>query len=89
MSSPTSRRPSGEYLYTFVVVADTHTNQAEDESTSPFASHRLANARCRHVLTEIDSLDHVGENAHSIVEAMAVSDPPFAPAPILDEDELL
>ena len=40
-------------------------------------------------IAEIDSLDHVGENAHSIVEAMAVSDPPFAPAPILDEDELL
>ena len=40
-------------------------------------------------IAEIDSLDHVGENAHSIVEAMPVSDPPFAPAPILDEDELL
>lgn len=73
MSSPTSRRPSGEHLFTFVVVADTHTNQAEDESTSPFASHRLANARCRHVLTEIDSLDpvfvvHLGDIVHPVPE---------------------
>ena len=35
MSSRSSRRPSSDQLFTFVVVADTHTNQAEDESTSP------------------------------------------------------
>ena len=40
-------------------------------------------------IAEVGALDHVGENAHSIVEAMAVSDPPFPASPILDEDELL
>lgn len=73
MSSPSTRRPSGDQLFTFVVVADTHTNQSEDESNSPFASHRLANARCRHVLAEIDSLDpvfvvHLGDIVHPVPE---------------------
>ncbi|MEC7399722.1 MAG: succinylglutamate desuccinylase/aspartoacylase family protein, partial [Pseudomonadota bacterium] len=40
-------------------------------------------------IAEVGALDHAGENAHSIVEAMAVSDPPFPASPILDEDELL
>ena len=73
MNSSLSRRPTGDHLLTFVVVADTHTNQAEDESTSPYASHRLANARCRHVIAEIDSLDpafvvHLGDIVHPVPE---------------------
>jgi predicted phosphodiesterase len=73
MNSSLSRRPAGDHLLTFVVVADTHTNQAEDESTSPYASHRLANARCRHVIAEIDSLDpafvvHLGDIVHPVPE---------------------
>ena len=38
---------------------------------------------------EIEALDHAGEHADSIVEALAVSDPPFPAAPLLDEDEVL
>ena len=40
-------------------------------------------------IAEIDSHTHAGEQADSIVEALAVSDPPFPAAPLLDEDEVL
>ena len=36
----------------------------------------------------VDALDHAGDHADSIVEALAVSDPPFPAAPMLDEDEV-
>ena len=50
------RRPSGKHLVTFVVVADTHTNQSESESASNYESQILANARSRHVFAEIEAL---------------------------------
>lgn len=40
-------------------------------------------------IAEVEALDHVGEHADSIVEALAVSDPPFPAAPLLDEDEVI
>ena len=39
-------------------------------------------------IAQVGSLEHVGEHADSIVEALAVSDPPFPAAPLLDEDEV-
>ena len=40
-------------------------------------------------IAEVEALDHAGEHADSIVEALAVSAPPFPAAPLLDEDEVL
>lgn len=40
-------------------------------------------------VAEVEALDHAGEHADSIVEALAVSEPPFPAAPLLDEDEVL
>lgn len=40
-------------------------------------------------IAEVEALDHAGEHADSIVEALAVSDPPFPAAPLLDEDEVI
>ena len=40
-------------------------------------------------IAEVDALNHAGEHSDSIVEALAVSDPPFPAAPLLDEDEVL
>lgn len=40
-------------------------------------------------IAEVEALDHAGQHADSIVEALAVSDPPFPAAPLLDEDEVL
>jgi len=40
-------------------------------------------------IAEVETLDHVGEDARSIVDAMAVSEPPHPPTTLLDEDEVL
>jgi hypothetical protein len=40
-------------------------------------------------IAEIDGHGHAGEHADSIIEALAVSEPPFPAAPLLDEDEVL
>ncbi|MEJ0072337.1 MAG: metallophosphoesterase [Pseudomonadota bacterium] len=46
----------GAELFSFVVVADTHMNQEEARSSSPYLCNKLANARSRHVLHEINAL---------------------------------
>ena len=56
----------GDHVFTFVVVADTHMNQEEAQSSSPYACNALANARTRFVLQEINRLNpefviHLGD----------------------------
>ena len=46
-----------EPLFSFVVVADTHVNEGEQISASPYATNRLANARARYVFEEIARID--------------------------------
>lgn len=45
---------SGDLLFTFAVVADTHMNQSEDYSSSPYPCNALANARTRQVVAELN-----------------------------------
>ena len=66
---PTDRSP----LFTFVVVADTHVNEAERMSTSPYETNHLSNPRARHVFTEIAAMRpaprfvvHLGDIVHPI-----------------------
>jgi 3',5'-cyclic AMP phosphodiesterase CpdA len=66
-----AREPSGKKLFTFAVVADTHVNEHEDRSTSPFETNAHANGRARHALAEIAALDpapefvvHLGDIVH-------------------------
>ena len=40
-------------------------------------------------IAEVEGLDHAGKHVNSIVEALAVSAPPFPATPLLDEDEVL
>ena len=40
-------------------------------------------------IAEVETRGHAGEDADSIVEALAVSAPPFPATPLLDEDEVL
>ena len=40
-------------------------------------------------IAEVEGLDHAGQHANSIVEALAVSAPPFPSTPLLDEDVVL
>ena len=59
--------------FSFVVVADTHVNEAEDTSTSPFETNHLANPRARHVFAEIAAMRpppsfvvHLGDIVHPV-----------------------
>ena len=70
-------------LFTFVVVADTHVNEAERMSTSPYETNHRSNPRARHVFTEIAAMRpaprfvvHLGDIAHDLLAGReaAVSD---------------
>lgn len=56
-----AREPSGKRLFTFAVVADTHVNEHEERSTSPFETNARANGRARYAIAEIAALDPVPE----------------------------
>ena len=53
MPEPIGAAAQGSPLFTFIVVADTHVNEAERMSTSPYETNHLSNPRTRHVFTEI------------------------------------
>jgi hypothetical protein len=72
MSSP-DKKPHGKHLFSFVIVADTHVNEAEGVSASPFATNALANERARHVFSEIATIEprpefviHLGDMVHPV-----------------------
>ena len=61
----------GGRLFTIGVITDTHLNQGEDNCNSPFAVNRLANARMRHVVRELNGQDlafviNVGDLIHPV-----------------------
>ncbi len=65
---------SGETpLFTFVLVADTHVNERDDASSSPYETNRAANDRARHVFRDIAVMDpqpafvmHLGDIVHPV-----------------------
>jgi hypothetical protein len=68
-----SKRPQGGRLFSFVVVADTHVNESDQTTRSPFASNLQANNRARHVFSQIAALDphpefvvHLGDMVHPV-----------------------
>ena len=61
-----SKADPGDPLFTFAVISDSHVNEAEDSSTSPYASNRGANARLSCVARALELLDlafviHLGD----------------------------
>lgn len=63
--------PTGQRLFTFAVIADTHVNEHEQQSTSPFSTNAMANARARFAFSDIAALDppaefvvHLGDIVH-------------------------
>jgi predicted phosphodiesterase len=63
----------GRLLFTFAVVSDTHVNESEDRSPSPFRTNLLANGRARFVVHEIAAMDppvafivHLGDMVHPV-----------------------
>ncbi len=73
MTFATSPAPNGPHLFSFVVVADTHINEGDGVSSSPYHTNRLANARARHVFLDIAAMDpppkfvvHLGDIVHPV-----------------------
>jgi len=72
-------RPTGKHILTFAVVADTHMNQSEDYSSSPYPCNKLANARTRYVIAELNRLEptfvvHLGDIVHPVPELPTYED---------------
>lgn len=68
-----SKQPQGNRLFSFVVVADTHVNETDHSTRSPFASNVMANDRARHVFAQIaamtpapDFVVHLGDIVHPV-----------------------
>jgi len=70
---------SGDHLFTFAVIADTHMNQKEDYSSSPYPCNALANARTRRVVAELNQLApefvvHLGDIVNPVPELPTYED---------------
>ena len=66
-----AERPEDGQGFTFAVIADTHVNQGESLCNSPFEVNRLANARLRHVVRDlnaraVDFVLHLGDVVHPV-----------------------
>ena len=71
MSTRAERPPLGRHLFSIAVVADTHMNETEDASTSPYECNRVANARTRYVVERLNQLQpeltiHLGDLIHPV-----------------------
>lgn len=67
------RDPLGAHLYTFAVISDSHVNEDEDRSASPYASNKLANGRFRWVVQALNRqrpafVLHLGDMANPLPE---------------------
>ena len=61
----------GRYLFSIAVVADTHMNEVEYGSASPYECNRIANARTRYVVERLNQIDpaltiHLGDLVHPV-----------------------
>lgn len=74
--APVSNNPDlGRWLFQFAVVSDSHVNEREGYSTSPYEANARANARARYVFASIAQLDpqpafiiHLGDMVHPVPE---------------------
>jgi 3',5'-cyclic AMP phosphodiesterase CpdA len=63
----------GAHLFSFAVISDSHVNEDEDRSTSPYASNKLANGRFRWVVQALNRQRpaftlHLGDMANPLPE---------------------
>ena len=70
----------GDRLFTYAVITDTHLNQSETECNSPFQVNKLANARMRHVVQDLNARDvefvlHLGDLLHPVPALPHLYDP--------------
>lgn len=63
--------PLGAFLFSIAILTDTHLNEAEYESNSPFECNRMANARTRWVIDAVNECQpavtvHLGDLVHPV-----------------------
>ncbi len=68
-----TRRPVGKKLFEVALISDTHVNEREDFSASPYPVNAEANARARHVFSQIAQSDaafavHMGDMINPVPE---------------------
>lgn len=68
---PSDSETSAEPIFTFAVITDGHINPADDQSSSPWDSNRMANGRNRYVVHKLNQLNpdfvvHMGDLIHPI-----------------------
>lgn len=68
-----NKRPSGSVLFKVSIVSDTHVNEKEDFSASPYPANAEANPRARHVFSQINGVDqafiiHLGDMINPVPE---------------------
>jgi 3',5'-cyclic AMP phosphodiesterase CpdA len=71
MSRDPSATDLGSHLFTFAIIADSHMNESETQSASPYECNKLANARSRRVMAEINRLNpdftiHLGDMVNPV-----------------------
>jgi predicted phosphodiesterase len=74
-----TKRPSGEVLFKVALVSDTHVNEKEDFSASPYPANAEANPRARHVFDQINQTEpvfiiHLGDMINPVPELPSYED---------------
>lgn len=74
-----TKRPTGGILFKVALVSDTHVNEAEDFSASPYPANAEANPRARYVLDQInqsgaDFCIHLGDMINPVPELPSYAD---------------
>lgn len=68
-----NKRPTGRVLFKVAIVSDTHVNEKEDFSASPYPANAEANPRARHALAQLDAcgaafIVHLGDMINPVPE---------------------
>ncbi|MEZ5925277.1 MAG: metallophosphoesterase [Hyphomicrobiaceae bacterium] len=68
-----TKRPKGKLLFKVALVSDTHVNESEDTSASPYSANAEANPRARYVFSQINQSDpalviHLGDMVNPVPE---------------------
>ena len=69
----------GKHLFTFAVIADSHVNQEENETYSPYECNAFANARSRYAISLLNTLNpdfciHLGDLVHPVPSLKSYED---------------
>jgi calcineurin-like phosphoesterase family protein len=74
-----NKRPEGELLFKVSLISDTHVNEAEDRSASPYPANADANPRARHIFEQVnrisaDFIIHLGDMINPVPELPSYGD---------------